>query len=106
MRAAVFVATSPREAIELFRQNAHEVHLVLLDIYMIDFPRTSLLPDLHLIQPDRVLIAMAIDPTYRVEKKLLRQGVGRILPKPPRVQEFAETVWDLARAIEHTSVGA
>src|SRR5260370_19829172 len=37
MGAAVFVATSPREAIELFRQNAHEVHLVLLDIAMNDF---------------------------------------------------------------------
>ncbi len=91
----VFLAQDGREGVELFRQHADEISVVLLDQNLPKLSGTEAFHELRAIQPTiRVILTTGYDQTETLSR-LGKKPLVALLQKPYRFSQLVQTVQDL-----------
>ncbi len=85
-------ATNGEEAVELFREHAGDIDIVLLDVVMPVMGGEECLPLLRQIKPDARIILMSGFTEHEMKKRFVGQKVGGFLPKPFPSRKLLEEV--------------
>ncbi len=96
---AVLLAADGKQAVDLFRQRAHDISLVLLDVRMPGLDGPSVLQTIRAIDPDVKCCFMSGDLGGYDEKELQALGC-RVLYKPFSAVKLAEVLRELL-AVPH-----
>jgi CheY-like chemotaxis protein len=101
----VWVAHDGREAIELYREHATHIRVVLLDVRMPGLDGPGTLDALRKLNPDILACFMSGDLGDYEPEDLIRRGAAHIIAKPFRLNELANLLWPLAQGVgaEHLS---
>jgi len=88
----VLTAKGGREAVQLYRQQADRIDLVILDMVMPDMGGEDTFDLLRAIQPAvRVILASGYSEAGQVQQ-LMERGCRGFLPKPYRITDLAKKV--------------
>ncbi len=95
----VWIARNGQEAIDLYRQHAEEIAVVLLDVRMpgLDGPQT--LDALREMDPAVMACFMSGNPGAYEPEELLKRGAAYVVAKPFRLDDLANTLWLLAHGV-------
>jgi CheY-like chemotaxis protein len=93
---AVWLAADGHVALDLYRRHRDAIDVVLLDVRMPapDGPQT--LAALRELNPRLCCCFMSGDPGRYTEEGLRDLGAATLLPKPFRLAEVTQSLWDLA----------
>jgi len=88
----VLMASGGEEAVELYRQHADKIAMVILDILMPDVDGVETFRRIREIDPAaRVVISSGYDEAHAGEK-LLQAGAAAFVQKPYRIAELLKVV--------------
>jgi DNA-binding response OmpR family regulator len=89
----VYTASSAKEAIEVFRNNQHDIGVVLLDYLLPDMSGEWIFENLRSLDPDvRVVLLTGCEES--VADRMLKRGLRGYLQKPFDLPELVERVRD------------
>ncbi len=91
----IFVATSGREAIEVYKSNKDKIDLVILDMIMPEMDGSEIYDKLKEINPDiRVLLASGYSADKRAAE-ILERGRNGFIQKPFRIKNLSQKIRDV-----------
>jgi two-component system, cell cycle sensor histidine kinase and response regulator CckA len=93
----VYSAPDGRKGAEVFRANSDRITLVLLDVRMPEMDGPATLAELRRIEANVACCFMSGDLGHHTPEELDNLGVLRLFPKPFKILELTEELWDLAR---------
>ena len=89
----VYTASSAKEAIEVFRDNQHDIGMVLLDYLLPEMSGEWIFENLRCLDPDvRVVLLTGCEES--VADRMLKRGLRGYLQKPFDLPELVQTVRD------------
>jgi two-component system cell cycle sensor histidine kinase/response regulator CckA len=89
----VYTASSGKEAIAVFRDNQHDIDMVLLDFLLPDMSGEWIFENLRSLDPDvRVVLLTGCEES--VADRMLKRGLRGCLQKPFDLPELVERVRD------------
>jgi DNA-binding response OmpR family regulator len=89
----VYTASSAKEAISVFRDNRHDIGMVLLDFLLPDMSGEWIFENLRSLDPDvRVVLLTGCEES--VANRMLKRGLRGYLQKPFDLPELVERVRD------------
>jgi DNA-binding response OmpR family regulator len=89
----VYTASSAKEAIAVFRDNQHDIGMVLLDFLLPDMSGEWIFENLRSLDPDvRVVLLTGCEES--VANRMLKRGLRGYLQKPFDLPELVERVRD------------
>lgn len=94
----VWLAADGQEALDLYRQHGAAIDVVLLDVRMPGQDGPETLAALQELNPRIRCCFMSGDLGKHATASLLKLGAAAVLPKPFRLAEIAQVLWELARA--------
>jgi DNA-binding response OmpR family regulator len=103
LRAAGFtirVAANGQEAIDLFRQHANEIQLVLLDVQMPELDGVQTLSALRKLRPGLLCCFMSGNPGGYMVQDLLDMGAAHVFAKPFSMAELTQVLRQLVSRSE------
>lgn len=93
----VWLAADGQEALDLYRQNADTIDVVLLDVRMSGRDGPETLSALQKLNPQIRCCFMSGELGNHTTASLLELGAAAVLPKPFRLTEISQVLWQLAR---------
>ena len=88
----VVIAKSGKEAIEVFKENQHNIDMVILDMILPDMGGRDIYDRLKIINPDlNVLLVSGYDMDYQTEG-IMECGCDGFIQKPFNMNELLEKV--------------
>ncbi len=84
--------TSPREALELFREKPHEYDIVITDMTMPDMTGDRLAVELMRIRPDIPVVLCTGYSRKITDEKAAEIGIKAVVYKPVAMSEFSKTL--------------
>jgi CheY-like chemotaxis protein len=89
----VYTASKAKEAITLYRDNQHDIGMVLLDYLLPDMSGEWIFENLRSLDPDvRVVLLTGCEES--VADRMLKRGLQGYLKKPFSVPDLVESVQD------------
>jgi CheY-like chemotaxis protein len=101
----VWLAADGREALDLYRRHSEAIDVVLLDVRMPGRDGPQTLTALQELNPQVRCCLMSGDLGEYTENGLLDLGAVMVIPKPFRLAEVTQLVWELASAGELSLAG-
>jgi DNA-binding NtrC family response regulator len=98
---AVWLAANGREAVELYREHADGIDVVLLDVRMPGLAGPGTLAALQEIDPRVRCCFMTGDAGYYSDRMLVELGAAAVFRKPFRLREVAQRLRRLTVTIDH-----
>ncbi len=88
----VFVASSGREALEVYQENQAEIDLVLLDVVMTDMGGGEAFDLMKEINPDVKVVLISGDLFNSDATAILKRGCNGYIHKPFGLKDMFETI--------------
>jgi PAS domain S-box-containing protein len=88
----VLSACDGREALKIYRQRGHEIHLVITDMVMPELDGQGTIRALNAIDPNALIIATSGEGTMEKIIDAQRLGVRAFLPKPYTAEKLLKVV--------------
>jgi CheY-like chemotaxis protein len=88
----VFVASSGREALEVYQKNQAEIDLVLLDVVMEDMGGGEAFDLMKKINPDVRVVLISGDLFNSEATSILKRGCDGFIHKPFGLKDMSETI--------------
>ena len=88
----VVIAKSGKEAIEVFKENQHNIDMVILDMILPDMGGRDIYDRLKIINPDlNVLLVSGYDMDYQTED-IMECGCDGFIQKPFKMKELSQAI--------------
>jgi CheY-like chemotaxis protein len=94
---AVWLAADGREALDLYQRHREAIDVVLLDVQMPGADGPWTLAALQELDPRVRCCFMSADPDDYAERGLRNLGAFAVIPKPFRLAEVTQMLWETAR---------
>ena len=95
---SVWLASSGREALEVYRNRNITIDMVLLDVCMPDLDGPQTLAAMQQVTPRVVCCFMSGNPGSHTRRGLRDLGAAAVFAKPFRIPELIDALWEIAAA--------
>lgn len=95
---SVWLASSGREALEVYRNRDITIDVVLLDVCMPDLDGPQTLAAMQQVTPRVVCCFMTGHAGSHTDRDLRGRGAVAVFTKPFRIPELIEALWEIAAA--------
>lgn len=89
---AILLADNGEDAVEIYRENPHEIDLVLLDMVMPKLGGHAAFYQIRSIDPDAKILLSSGFVSQESVQDLLANGAAGFLPKPHRLKSMTDEI--------------